>query len=213
MKRFYLFFYFLLCLLLCFAPARTQAQATFAPGFTDPNPGEDSLATLKRILAGQSTTGGAGGTATPTGTAGAPNPAVVTVQGVNNGTPQAITAAALPLPVGAAQDVTLTSGAQKTQVINSPPPPLATAENKSGPTITTTSGTVLAANAARKNASLKNEGTVQVALAFGGTATAAQGITLEPKQSYSIDTTNLYQGAVTAVVASGTSILSIHEGY
>lgn len=44
---------------LGFAAGTAHAQkATFAPGYTDPNPGEDSLATLKRIYKKQGGTGG-----------------------------------------------------------------------------------------------------------------------------------------------------------
>jgi len=58
-------------------------------------------------------TGGSGGAATPTGTAGSPNPAVVTVQGVSGGTPQpsivtnSITVGSSVLPTGAATQATL----------------------------------------------------------------------------------------------------------
>lgn len=92
-------------------------------------------------------------------------------------------------------------------------PAVATAENKAAPSVTTTSATALAANASRKNATVTNAGTVVVTLGLGGAAVASQGVTLQPGQSYNIDSTNLYQGAITAIVASGTSTLSIHEGY
>ncbi len=42
------------------------------------------------------------GSSTPTGAAGSPNAAVVSVQGVQGGTPQPVTVSALPLPAGAA---------------------------------------------------------------------------------------------------------------
>lgn len=55
---------------------------------------------------------GAGG-GTPTGSAGAPNAAVVTVQGVSGGTVVPVSAASLPLPTGAATETTLAAASAK----------------------------------------------------------------------------------------------------
>lgn len=57
--------------------------------------------------------GSGGGGGTPTGTAGSPNPAVVSVQGVSGGTPQNIAASSLPLPTGAATESTLSAASAK----------------------------------------------------------------------------------------------------
>lgn len=79
--------------------------------------------------------------------------------------------------------------------------------------VTTTSGTVLAANAARKDAVITNYGTVGCFLARGATAVAGQGIYLAPSGgAYNIDANNLYRGAITAITASGTASLSVSEG-
>jgi hypothetical protein len=59
------------------------------------------------------TISGGGGGGTPTGTAGSPNAAVVTVQGVSGGTVVPISAAALPLPTGAATETTLAAASGK----------------------------------------------------------------------------------------------------
>lgn len=50
---------------------------------------------------------GGGGGGTPTGSAGTPNAAVVTVQGISGGTVVPVSAASLPLPAGAATETTL----------------------------------------------------------------------------------------------------------
>jgi hypothetical protein len=80
-------------------------------------------------------------------------------------------------------------------------------------TVTTASSTVLAANAQRRSAVLVNTGAGDIYLAIGRTAEAGKGICLKAGGSaYELHALNLTHAAITAVTASGTSTLSIHEG-
>ena len=78
--------------------------------------------------------------------------------------------------------------------------------------VTSTSGTALAANVARKYAVLTNAGTSDVWLHPGPTAVSGQGILLKPFGCFEIDSTNLYSGVISAVTTAGTASLAITEG-
>jgi len=82
----------------------------------------------------------------------------------------------------------------------------------SSASVTSTSGTALAANAARKYAVLTNAGTSDVWLHPGLTAVSGQGILLKPFGCFEIDSTNLYSGVISAVTTAGTASLAITEG-
>lgn len=80
-------------------------------------------------------------------------------------------------------------------------------------TATNTSGTCIAANTSRKDLTIVNWGSTAVFLSRGNTATANKGIyILGNGGSYQIDATNLYQGVLTAITASGTSTMTVSEG-
>lgn len=83
-------------------------------------------------------------------------------------------------------------------------------------TVTTTSGTVLAANANRKYALLINDSDVIVYLAFGGAAVASQGVRLNPGGgSYEMRLGNgeVYTGRIEAIHAdTGNKLLLVTEG-
>jgi hypothetical protein len=80
-------------------------------------------------------------------------------------------------------------------------------------TATTTSGTVLAANANRSDTVITNYSATGCFLARGATAVAGQGIYLAPNGgAYNIDANNLYRGQITAITSSGSATLSVSEG-
>jgi len=89
--------------LLAFAPLVAGAQ-TIAPVYQ----GQDgqSKEAIGTFCVG-STCASGGGAATPTGTAGSPNAAVVSVQGVAGGTNQNVAVQSSALPAGAATEATL----------------------------------------------------------------------------------------------------------
>ena len=79
--------------------------------------------------------------------------------------------------------------------------------------VTTSSTAVLAANAARLSAVICNNGAVDIYLRLGTPAVANQGILLKANGgSYTIGSTNLYKGIITAVTASGAGVLCGTEG-
>lgn len=151
-----------------------------------------------------------------------------------------VSLASVPLPAGAATSANQTSGAQKSQIVNSAgtntmdvdatgaiktqpgvttvTPSVITTSTKGGVTATTTSSTALAANASRLDAVITNTGTSLCYIARGATATAGQGIPLNPGSattaggSYNMNSTNLYRGIITVITASGTTTLAISEG-
>ncbi|MDE0879995.1 MAG: hypothetical protein OSB00_15240 [Sphingomonas bacterium] len=83
-----------LALIPAFASAQTgtsiQFPAGWAPGTSICVKQPDGSCSPVSSANPLPVTGGAGGGSTPTGTAGSPNASVVTVQGINNGTPQNI---------------------------------------------------------------------------------------------------------------------------
>lgn len=90
---------------------------------------------------------------------------------------------------------------------------IVTTATPSSVSVTTTSGAVLAANAARKDAVITNYGTVGCFLARSATAVVGQGIYLAAGGgAYNIDANNLYRGQLTAITASGTATLAVSEG-
>ena len=77
---------------------------------------------------------------------------------------------------------------------------------------TTTSAIVVPANASRKGLTIINLTSTRVYLSFeGNTAVVNSGIMLANGGSFSMDNFSFTLGAVRAIVASGTSILSIQE--
>lgn len=84
---------------------------------------------------------------------------------------------------------------------------------RSSAAVTSTSSTVLAANANRKSAVLSNAGNVDIFLSRGATAAGGQGILLKANGgNYEITPLTLYAGVLSAATASGTSSLAIEEG-
>ena len=79
--------------------------------------------------------------------------------------------------------------------------------------VTSTSNTVLAANASRKGATFCNSGSVDIYLRRGAISVISQGILLKANGgNYEINSVNLYAGILSAVTVSGASNLSIEEG-
>ncbi len=79
--------------------------------------------------------------------------------------------------------------------------------------VTTSSTTVLAANTSRLSAIICNNGATDIYLRLGTPAVANQSILLKANGgSYTIGSTNLYRGIITAVTASGTGVLCGTEG-
>lgn len=90
-----------------------------------------------------------------------------------------------------------------------------TSYNHSKPSITDTGATVLVANTNRKAAVIVNRSTTDtVELTFASTALAyGLGFPLQPGQSYQINSTNLYAGAIAARTATGITVdLAVLEG-
>ena len=82
-----------------------------------------------------------------------------------------------------------------------------------GPTVGSSSTTILAANANRKSAVFVNDSDQTIYLARGATAYLNKGIPLNPKGgAYEINSNNLYKGVVTAICASGGKVLCVEEG-
>lgn len=79
--------------------------------------------------------------------------------------------------------------------------------------VTTTSGNALAANASRKRALLLNppSNTSTIYLQFGAAATTSTGLPLAPGQGWIEESNLIYQGAFTAIVASGTAPMLTYE--
>lgn len=81
--------------------------------------------------------------------------------------------------------------------------------------MSTTSGEVLAANAARRYALIVNDGAVDVYIKLGATAVANQGIRVSANGgSFEISpsTGNLYLGAINGITGSGTATMLVTEG-
>ncbi|MBD1836134.1 hypothetical protein H6F61_26480 [Cyanobacteria bacterium FACHB-472] len=85
-------------------------------------------------------------------------------------------------------------------------PTFSAASNVSVALTAATSTSLLAANPNRKFAAIVNNGSVDVTVALGSTATAGAGIVLKGGGgSFEIDSP-LYLGAVSAIAASATSV-------
>jgi len=87
-----------------------------------------------------------------------------------------------------------------------------------GITVGATSTSVLVANTSRKTATFSNDSDEIIYLSLSPDARTAEGIRLAPAgtagtHSYEINVTNLYNGAVSAICASGGKNLCITEGY
>lgn len=81
--------------------------------------------------------------------------------------------------------------------------------------MTNVSGTVLAANAARRYALLVNDGSADVYIKLGATAVANQGIRINAGGgAYEISATNdnLFFGAINGITAAGTATMLVTEG-
>ncbi len=76
---------------------------------------------------------------------------------------------------------------------------------------TSTTGIVVPANTSRSSLALANKGTVPIYLTLGSTAIVGQGIIIEPNFTYRINSTNSYNGALSAITAVGNANLSIEE--
>lgn len=77
-------------------------------------------------------------------------------------------------------------------------------------TVTSTSATLLSPSSGRVYAIFGNTGSSTVFLSLnGGAATSSSGIILREGISYTIDSTNQYIGAVTAITGSGTSTVAV----
>ncbi len=75
----------------------------------------------------------------------------------------------------------------------------------------TTSTIVLATNKDRKYALIANDGGEKAYLGMATTALFGKGIPIAPGGNYEIDVDNLETDVITAIVASGTTTLSIQE--
>lgn len=163
-----------------------------------------------------------------TGTAGAPAAGVVTIQGIVGGVAVPISAAALPLPAGAATEATLagvlTTAAfqarintlgQKTManstpvVIASDQSAIPTYTGGTSAAVTTVAGSiatfaVIAANAARKGVAIFNDTGRNLYLKFGAGATTASFTVRLTNQSY-YETPFNYTGNITGI-CSGAGV-------
>lgn len=75
-----------------------------------------------------------------------------------------------------------------------------------------TSFTVLAANTARRSATVENNGAADVLLHFGATASSTDYmVTLAPGEYYEFDNP-MYTGIVTAIGSSATGTLRVTQG-
>ncbi len=89
--------------------------------------------------------------------------------------------------------------------------PVESAEDTFG-TVTNVTGVVVAENAARADLEIVNDSDVVVYLARGNAAVIGSGIRLNPNGgSYSMDTQNLFLGAISAICATDAT-LTISEG-
>lgn len=81
------------------------------------------------------------------------------------------------------------------------------------PTITNTSTTILAANAARKYAVVVNNNGFTAYLKLGSAAVVNEGIPLAPNARFEIKRDNLWTGDIRAIKATATAVaLDVFEG-
>lgn len=81
-----------------------------------------------------------------------------------------------------------------------------------GPTVSNTSASVLAASSGRQYAIFTDDSsTVPIYLSFTGStaAVANKGVAIEPLQTLVINLTNQYVGQVNAITASSTAVLTV----
>lgn len=93
-------------------------------------------------------------------------------------------------------------------------PRTATADTTDGSaSVTTSSGVLVPSKPDRRFLYLVNDSTSNVYLSFGGTATLNEGIRLGSSGgSLLIDLNNLYTGAISGIVSSGTATVTFIEG-
>lgn len=124
-----------------------------------------------------------------------------------------ISAASLPLPTGAATEATLSAMSAKlpaalgaavaTAALPIGPSTVAAAIDTGTCTNVSVSATILASNAARKVAIIKNNGTAAVHVKLGATATTSNP-PLAAGQSLTIDGTAVYSGVIDVIASTGT---------
>lgn len=211
--------------------------------------GNASLTTIATLaLAQGSTTSGQVGelvmgavtTASPTYTTGQTSPISLTIAGAirtdSSATTQPISAAALPLPTGAATSALQTTGNTTLSAISAQLPAALGPQSSSGSlsivqaTGTTfsvsqttsatanltsvsnslTSVTVLASNSARKGFVVYNDSIVILYIAFGATAsTTAFSYKLQPATAYTSDT--LYTGVISGIASAASGSARVTE--
>jgi hypothetical protein len=150
--------------------------------------------------------GGAGGS-TPTGVAGTPNAAVVSVQGVSGGTPQPVAIASLPALAAGSSTV------GNVGINNNAVGPASFVTTQASIT-TTSSVAALAARAGavgtgRVSVTIYNTGSVTAYLGTSTSVTSSTGLPILPGGSYTKRTT----AALYAVTASGSTTLAFDEEF
>lgn len=241
---------------------RTDSSATTQPisASTLPLPTGASTATLQTsgnaslttiagsiLTQGSTTSGqsaelvmGATTTAAPTYTTATSNPLSLTTAGAlrvdGSGVTQPISAAALPLPSGAATSALQTSGNATLTTISGQLPPALGPQSSAASlsvvqatgttfsvsqstsatgTLTSvanaiTSTTVLASNSSRKGFIVYNDSSVVLYIAFAATAsTTAFSAKLQPGSAYNSDT--LYTGIITGIAAAASGSARVTE--
>lgn len=211
--------------------------------------GNASLTTIAgAILAQGSTTSGQSGelimgavtTSSPTYTTGQTSPISLTTAGATrvdgSAVTQPISAAALPLPTGAATSALQTSGNTTLSAISAQLPAALGPQSSAGSlsivqatgttfavsqstsatgTLTSvsnaiTSTTVLASNSSRKGFIVYNDSTVVLYIAFASTAsTTAFSAKLQPGSEYNSDT--LYTGIITGIASAASGSARVTE--
>ena len=77
--------------------------------------------------------------------------------------------------------------------------------------VLTTSGTVIAADSARRYVRIQNNGTYRVHLNLGATAEMDHGIELDAGSSYEINDTNRYTGVISGIAnTTGQSVMVLY---
>lgn len=80
------------------------------------------------------------------------------------------------------------------------------------PTVTTTSSTILALNTARRWARIQNNDNRTIWIEYTIAAVVNQCIPIAPGEFHRIDATNLFTGAITAIVSTSTAVPEVWEG-
>lgn len=129
------------------------------------------------------------------------------------------------LPTGASTAANQTSGAQKTQLVDSGGTNMGTTANpvftasRSALTanapgqvsVGTGSTALVASNASRKGLIVTNVSAAIVSLAIGTTAVSGSGIVLYPGGSWVMDQYSFATGAINAIATAGASLVSVQE--